>query len=95
MTIGISKERLIDFDPWAYDNQQNLLNAILEQCTELNPWMPMETAPKDRYIRLYDEVGQIDGRWFPYDEELGTGYWAGNDMGLEPTHWQELPENPK
>ena len=32
----ISEETLLDIDPWQYDNQQDLLNAILEQCTEIN-----------------------------------------------------------
>jgi len=36
---GISKDTLINVDPWAYDTQQDLLNAILRQCKELNPWM--------------------------------------------------------
>ena len=36
MTIGISKEELLDIDPWAYDNQQDLLNAIIGMCKEFD-----------------------------------------------------------
>ena len=39
MTIAISKDDLLKIDPWQYDNQQDLLNAILDQCTELNNYI--------------------------------------------------------
>ena len=48
MTIGISKGDLLNIDPWAYDNQQDLLNAIIERCRELDQLMPInENTPKD------------------------------------------------
>lgn len=49
---GIEEKELLNFDPWQYENQQDLLNAILEKCKELNPWLPIDentttTRPDD------------------------------------------------
>lgn len=86
MTEGISKERLIDFDPWAYDNQQDLLNAILDQCTELDHWLPIESAPLNRKIILFNIAAksQVFGSCL-YTEAFRKYY----------SHWKELPEDPK
>jgi len=95
---GISKDTLINIDPWAYDNQQDLLNAILLQCKELNPWMPIdENTPKDRRLLFLFESGNIS-----------SGYWDATycawetimDVHIESlsgkiTHYQELPPDPK
>lgn len=85
---GITKQELLEIDPWQYDNQQDLLNAILDKCTELNPWQPIdENTPKDRFLLLYSPgiegvskkfVGKLESCW----------YW-------NPTHWCELQEDPK
>lgn len=86
MTEGISKEKLINFDPWAYDNQQDLLNAILEQCAELDPWMPIESAPLNRKILLFN----IASKSQVYDSCLYTEAYR-----KYYSHWKELPEDPK
>ena len=53
MTEGISKETLLSINPWDYDNQQDLLNAILELCKELDPWLPIdEDTPKHQELIL-------------------------------------------
>ena len=95
--IGISKESLLALrEHCQCQSDLELYNYLLTKCQELNQWMPIETAPRDgRYLRLYDGLSQIDGRWFSYSESLDPGFWAGNDMSLDPTHWQELPEDPK
>jgi hypothetical protein len=90
MTIGISKDDLLKIDPWQYDNQQDVLDAILDQCTELNPWLPIEQAPKHRRTLLY----------FPscFNEEplVIEGYSASTTInGVKPTHYQELPADPE
>ena len=94
---GISKERLIEIDPWAYGNQQDLLNAILLQCKELYPWQPIETAPKDMVVWLFAEGDKYLGEWEIGGVGSGIGYWKTIPYGnkLLPTHWQELPEDPK
>jgi hypothetical protein len=66
------------------------------ECKELNPWMPIdENTPKDRGVLGY--VPYKDGG---YKSIIGWGCffecWV-SDCGdpIEPTHWQELPEDPK
>lgn len=89
MTIGISKERL---DEILQSNQctfeREILDEIIKECTELNPWIPIdENTPKDRSVLLYSPgmengckqfVGNIESAW----------YW-------KPTHYQELPGDPE
>ena len=100
MTIGISKERLIEINDLTPTGTEYLMGkkAMLEElisheCKELNPWLPIdENTPKDREI-----LGLIDGN---YKSIIHFGSFAKNwinDCGdIEiPTHWQELPENPK
>jgi len=49
-------------------------------------WQPIETAPKDRMILLWDgewTIGAwIDGEWWPCIQEV------------PPTYWAELPKPP-
>lgn len=85
---AITEETLLEINPWDYENQQDLLNAILYQCTELNPFYPIdENTPKDKFLLLYSPgiegvskkfVGKLESCW----------YW-------NPTHFCELPEDPK
>jgi len=83
MTIGISINDLLKIDPWQYDNQQDVLNAILDKCTDLNPWLPIEQAPKGRKLL----IKFIDGYISVNDLEHITGMIA--------THYQELPADPE
>ena len=53
---GISKERLIEIDPWAYGNQQDLLNAILLQCKELDLWMPIDKPTLSLSVNECEEI---------------------------------------
>lgn len=95
MTIGISKEELLNFDPWAYDNQQDLLNAILGKCTELNPWLPIADAPNGKeFIFKYEGtskkkfIGTFDSYAGNFKDQYGF-------VMQKPTHYQELPDDPK
>lgn len=88
---GITEERLLDilrsYEPQR-DTKASLMEKITSQCTELNPWQPIdENTPKDRCLLLYSPgiegvskkfVGKLESCW----------YW-------NPTHWQELPEDLK
>ena len=86
MTIGISKERLIELRNAGGLHGRTIFTLIDCECTELNPWQPIEIAPKDRPVLLYGGhvpccqmfVGHADANW-----------------SWQPTHWQELPEPPK
>lgn len=88
MTIGISKERLEEI---LQSNQctfeREILDEIIKECTELNPWLPIEQAPKDRQVLLYVDKG-------PESYRQWVGY-ADNNWPWLPTHWQELPGEPE
>ena len=70
----------------------NILHMLVDECKELNAWQPIETAPKDKWLIVADAsnssyIGKFVsqyGRWYV-------------DIGIHvvPTHWQELPEDPK
>ena len=90
MTIGISKERLKEkFEGiyWKNSSCDKVLESLLNECTELNPWLPIEQAPKDRFLLMYSSdiegiskkfVGKAESCW----------HW-------KPTHFCELPADPK
>ena len=68
------------------DSKTSLIfSHLCNECTELNAWQPIETAPLRKKIRLF-EIGpneQCDGEiLFESDRKFYT-------------RWQELPENPK
>lgn len=94
---GITKERLKEVFRklyWSTNDEKELFTALLSECTELNAWKPIETAPKDREILVYAP---------PYQElrclkqviahHDSAGYCI--DELRYPTHWQELPKDPK
>jgi len=59
-----------------------LLAAI--ECTELDPWLPIESAPLRKEIRLYSrEEGQLDSQLFHEEDRKCF------------THWREVTEDPK
>jgi hypothetical protein len=63
---------------------------IGNECKELNAWQPIETAPKDREIILY---------WPCFinlePTKMICKYNKDDWMLYIPTHWQELPQDPK
>ena len=83
---GITEERLKEIKEKMPDGKSKLfVHALITQCTELNAWQPIETAPLRKKIRLF-EIGpneQCDGEiLFESDRKFYT-------------HWQELPKDPK
>lgn len=83
MTEGISKERLLF---WKDLTSHELLEILLRECAELDPWIPIdENTPKDRQLLLNGEFYQCTGPEWVDD---------GNRI-MHPTHYQELPDDPK
>ena len=77
------------------DSKTSLIfSHLFNECAELNEWQPIETAPHDRPI-----LAMVD---FDYGIEIETVYheiqWIGKRWSCHPnipTHWQELPKDPK
>lgn len=93
---GITEERLREILKSAMtDHKQDILEYLIKyECKELNPWQPIETAPRDRRILLFNHVTIYIGGWY-VSEYIKDGIWI-NELGdtTHPTHWQELPWNP-
>ena len=95
MTRGISAESIkAIIEDWSPNDRVKVYDKIITQCTELNPWMPIESAPKDRQIVLsYPELGVHDGCWI-----VDSWYCELSDLTQSkehPTQWCELPDDPK
>lgn len=80
---GITEERLRELfaGKCGFDLEAMLKN----ECKELNPWMPIESAPLNKKLRLFKITGQYQCDDTLYGEEFRAYY----------SHWQELPEDPK
>lgn len=93
MREGITKERLLELQRQyanyesIYDMEQAIGN-LLNECTELNPFYPIdENTPKDKFLLLYSPG--IEGVSKKFVGKLEScWYW-------NPTHWCELPGDPK
>ena len=85
---GITEEKLLKLRTKYKSNIVNkLIDYLIKECTELNTWQPIdENTPKDRHVLLY-------GGHVPYCQ-MFVGQ-ANANWSWEPTHWQELPEDPK
>lgn len=94
MTEGISKQRLqliirrYDHDKEHIDHEEltDLADLLLEECTELDPWLPIESAPLNRKIILFN----IAAKSQVFDSCLYTEAFR-----KYYSHWKELPEDPK
>jgi len=94
---GITEERLKEVFSklyWSRNDEKELFNALLSECTELNAWQPIETAPHDRNILVYDPgYGHLVVIWPEFYNLWITVF--GIKLTKPPTHWQELPKDPK
>jgi len=95
MTIGIHKEQLIrKLEETCQPSYRDILNELIDQCKELNPWLPIdENTPKDRELLLfYSDKNKVVGAWHKdmgfdvYDDWLCKIITA--------THYQELSDDP-
>ena len=96
MTIGISKERLEELSSKASrEEDKEFLDTLIFQCTELNPWIPIDDGLKTdvRYVKVFDiGYGQIIAAWSLTYECFVTVH--GHKL-RSVTHYQELPGDPK
>lgn len=91
--------------------QKKVLQTLINQCKELNPWLPIdENTPKDRSLLLY-YPGRENDDDFDIPKIQSIGYWSfslaiwvcdlkycwGEEKSrlAQPTHYQELPDDPK
>lgn len=98
MTEGISKEFLMEslLDKECTGSVKQIVDTLIGHCTELDPWMPIdENTPTDKNLLVYFADGSMEvarncsGTWLDNDNlDFDYGETA-------PTHWQELPEDPK
>lgn len=98
---GISEKDLPFFMACIHDIFHNasieqncdIAELVQEYCKELDPWLPIENAPKDRPIWLWNGVKHLAVRW----NERNNDWWIAISFGdsKEPfTHYKELPEDP-
>jgi len=67
-----------------------ILYELLSECTELNPWLPIdENTPKDRQLLSYFP----EYKNFKRCVRIDMFPVIGNSFG-QPTHYQELPPDP-
>ena len=92
---GITEEKLLKLRKKYKSNiVYKLIDYLIKECTELNAWQPIETAPKDREILVYappyQDLKSLT-KIIAYHDS--AGYCI--DELRYPTHWQELPDDPQ
>jgi len=103
MTEGISKEyiegKLLQAKKYNDVHLIDLLKYLISQCTELDPWIPIdENTPKDRELLMFTrDLGQLKGSWANYPFRAPhVSHWQDNrGVIIYPTHYKLLPEDPK
>ena len=75
------------------DSKTSLIfSHLCNECTELNAWQPIETAPHDKWLLVSDAANDIYiGR---FASQYGRWY-VDISINVAPVYWQELPEDPK
>lgn len=92
--VELLREVMVADASETYHQAINKLRDIIASPNE--GWQPIETAPKDRSIRLtnIEYSGKYIGRW---DDQYE--HWAIDVVGVtgkfaDPTHWAELAAEP-
>ncbi len=100
MTRGISEKKLKEImDLCTNDIGSNIVAVIISQCEELNPWLPIEQAPKGApgFLALSKKRDSI--AWLINDQAHDDRFYNQNTGNYTDkshwTHYQELPEDPK
>jgi len=111
MTIGISKDVMAakiaelyqcadrgndDINGLSAGANIAILKVLLNECIELDPWLPIENAPKDKELLGFIEFNNVTG----YKAVIHWGNilncWV-DDLGdpVIPKKYKELPQDPK
>ena len=62
----------------------------------MSEWQPIETAPKDKTLIVYQERCPVMMAKWARSEQDDDDLWYGPDFYLIwPTHWMPLPEQPQ
>jgi len=82
------------------DSKTSLIfSNLFNECKELNEWQPIdENTPKYKCLLLYypDVKDKVVAQWSHHFNYWITNFREDINLGLgEPTHWQELPKDPK
>ncbi len=97
MTEGIRKERLIYYTSLRLD-AEDLLDRLIDECTDLDPWIPIENAPKDKELLMFTiDRGQLKGSWanYPFIAPHASHWQDDRGIIICPTHYKLLPKDPK
>jgi len=95
---GITEERLMAYDEMCSGKDASVidvLNDLINNCSELNPWLPIDKhTPKDREVVLFwSEHIEFNLKTNKQIAVCSDAYL--NHCIIKPTHYCELPENPK
>ena len=95
MIRGISENRLIEILEIADEPlHRDVINQLIDnECKELSPWLPTdENTPINKYLLFKTSHCKLIGQW-----DNGVTWVDDHGSSIEeiPTHWQELPEDPK
>lgn len=106
MTEGISKEKLEEMLLIVQENKEryfsqnlwlfesDMLRRLISECTELDPWLPIDdNTPKDRSILLLwpQEIGgAMEGYWICDAWYCDMWELTGSLMSRQPTHYKLL-----
>ena len=98
---GISKEDLMTIIKYGIDTCKPLTDTevleglLVHWCKELNPWQPIETAPKDRKIRLLFP----ESRDKAFNRKVIESFYNVDKVKIYwerlPSFWQEITPDPK
>lgn len=98
MTIGLSKETLEDYRNIARSLgdviRAQVISDLLRDCKELDPWLPIdENTPRGKSVLFKRNHTQTVGTIIPDGQEFAC--FDGYHQRIYPTHYKELPEDPK
>lgn len=97
---GISEERLIELvslipEPAEKFHEFLILSALLNQCTELNTWVPIdENTPKDKQVLLFYPGHKCPSGYLE-NHVAAMKYNELATIRYKPTHWMHIPNEPE